>query len=181
MNRLLAVVGLPGSGKSLACQYFQQHGFELIYFGAIVVDKLREENLKINEKNEKEARERLRKEGGMAVFAKLNLDKINSALQKKDVVIDGLYSWEEYVLLKENFSNLEVVCIYAPPTLRYKRLESRPTRPLNFEEARSRDYSQIENLHQAGPIAMADFTICNLSTPENLTKQLEGVLKNGKN
>jgi len=36
----------------------------------------------------------------MAAYAILNLPAIDSALKKSNVVIDGLYSWEEYVTLK---------------------------------------------------------------------------------
>jgi len=181
MNRLLAVVGLPGSGKSLVCKFFQQKGWEIVYFGAVVVEQLKRDGKAVDETNEKQLREKLRQDGGMAVFAKLNLPKIRATLEKTDVIIDGLYSWEEYLVLRKEFAQLKVIAVYAPPTLRYQRLAVRPIRPLTEDEARSRDYAQIENLHQAGPIAIADFIICNLSTPENLTKQLEGVLKNGKN
>jgi len=34
----------------------------------------------------------------MAAYAKLNLPRIDETLQKSNVVLDGLYSWEEYVL-----------------------------------------------------------------------------------
>jgi dephospho-CoA kinase len=40
-----------------------------------------------------------------------------------NVVIDGLYSWAEYKILKEKFNNtMKVVCIHAAPDIRYKRL-----------------------------------------------------------
>ena len=48
---------------------------------------------------------------------------------------------------------------------------------MNREDAISRDYSQIENLHQAGPIARADFTILNEGTKEDLYKQIDEIIK----
>ncbi len=161
MNRLIAVVGLPGSGKSEVVAEFVASGFVKIYFGGLTLEKLNEAKLEVNEGNERMIREKLRADHGMAVFAKLNIPKIKSSLSSNNIVIDGLYSWEEYLVLREKFPNLEVVAVYAPPQMRYARLAARPIRPLSEEECRSRDHTQIENLHQAGPIAIAQHTIVN--------------------
>ena len=42
----------------------------------------------------------LRKELGMAAYAILNRPRIDTALEKSNVVADGLYSWEEYLDFK---------------------------------------------------------------------------------
>ena len=77
------------------------------------------------------------------------------------VVLDGLYSWEEYVYLKTKFPQIQLLCIFAPPSLRYARLAVRTTRPLSKDVAQSRDVAEIEHLNKGGPIALADFTIMN--------------------
>lgn len=173
MNRLLALVGLPGAGKSVVTEKLTEAGYKKVYFGGITMEKLKESGLEVNEKNEKMMREKLRKDYGMAAYATLNIPNIKNALKSSPVVIDGLYSWEEYLVLKKEFPTLEVVAVYSPPKLRYLRLSTRQVRPLTQEQAMSRDYSQIENLHQAGPIAMADFTIDNSTDLENLLKQVK--------
>jgi dephospho-CoA kinase len=43
---------------------------------------------------------------------------------------------------------------------------------LTYEEARGRDYAEIENIEKGGPIAMADFTVVNDSDLQNLYSQL---------
>ena len=52
MNKIIAIVGMCGSGKSIANEFFVKKGFKSIYFGGVTIDKLKEENLEINEKNE---------------------------------------------------------------------------------------------------------------------------------
>ncbi|QQG49997.1 MAG: AAA family ATPase [Candidatus Berkelbacteria bacterium] len=173
MPRLVALVGMPGSGKSVATAIFVSNGFQKIYFGDLTFEKLQEEGLEVNEKNERLMRERLRAEHGMSAYAKLSIPKIERLLKKGDVVIESMYSWEEYLVLKEKFPYLEVMAIYSPPQLRAKRLAVRPHRPLSESEVRSRDHSQIEKLQQAGPIAMADVTVVNTGSEEELKKEVE--------
>lgn len=176
MARLVALVGLPGAGKSVVTDVFVSDGFHKIYFGALTLDKLHEEGLEVNEKNERMMREKLRADHGMAAYATLNIPKIENLLRQGDVVVDGLYSWEEYLVLKEKFPFLEVLAIYAPPKDRYTRLAKRPERPLTNEEAKARDYSEIEKLHKAGPIAMADHTVVNTGSEEELKNAAKKII-----
>jgi dephospho-CoA kinase len=101
------------------------------------------------------------------------------------VVIDGLYSWEEYVFLSEYYGkDFCVVAVGASPGTRYARLTGRRDRRLTAEEAASRDKAEIENSNKGGPIAMADFTIINESPVEDLRKEVKmivSILRNEKN
>ena len=56
-------------------------------------------------------------------------------------------------------------------------MKNRPFRPLSPDDLLKRDYSQIENLHQAGPIARADWTIVNEGSKEELYTEIDRVLK----
>jgi len=177
MNKLIAFVGMPGSGKTEATTYLQEKGFVRIRFGDIVEDEVKKRNLQVNEKNERMIREELREKYGMEAMAKLNIPKIENALKKKNVVIDGLYSWEEYLLLKRRFPEMIIIAVYSSPKTRYKRLGSRPIRPLKVDECITRDYSQLEDLHTGGPIAMADYTIINEGTLAELKRNVDKILK----
>jgi len=107
----------------------------------------------------------------------LNLSRIDSALTHSDVVIDGLYSWEEYIFLKDYYGeDLYVVAVWASPTTRYARLTTRLNRRLTLEEAASRDRTEIENTNKGGPIAIADFTIINESSLENLKREAKRII-----
>lgn len=175
--KVVAVVGMAGSGKTEVTGIFEQSGFTRIRFGDITDEEVRKQGLTLNEENERCVREGLRQKYGMNVYAILNLSRIDMALTQSNVVIDGLYSWEEYTFLKNHFNeDLCVVAVWASPNLRYARLSGRFDRALSVEEATSRDRTELENLNKGGPIAMADFTVTNESSLEDLKKQVGGIV-----
>jgi dephospho-CoA kinase len=175
--KVLAIVGLTGSGKSEVAKIFAEKGFFKIRFGDVTDEELRKRGLERNETNERYIRELLRKEYGMAAYAKLNLARIDSARKQSNVVIDGLYSWEEYTSLKSHYGeDFFLVAVWAAPKTRYQRLMKRPERPLTSEEAASRDVAEIENLDKSKPIVMADFLIVNESTLKTLHKEIERIV-----
>lgn len=171
-----------GSGKSEVADQFVRAGYVYIRFGQITLDEIKKRGLEIKEENEKMIREEFRKKYGMAAFAILNIPKIEEAIVKSNVIVDGLYSWSEYKVLKEKYGDsLVVVAVYAPPKLRYARLEARRDqykedpkmkyRSFSREDAKARDYAEIENIEKAGPIVMADYTIVNEGTVEELKQK----------
>lgn len=173
-KRIIAVVGMCGSGKSEAVKYFTENGFKKVYFGDVVITELKSRGLEISEKNERTVREELRAEYGMGVMAIKSIGKINEFFKSGNVVIESMYSWEEFKIIKDAFGdNFKVLAIYTTKGLRYERLGRREFRPLTNEEAMSRDISEIENLDKGGPIAYADYTLINDSTLEELNKKLE--------
>ena len=175
--KVVSIVGMTGSGKSEVAKVFERNGFKKIRFGDITDEEIRKRGLELNEESERYVRQQLRKEHGMAAYAELNLPRIDALLKSSDVVLDGLYSWEEYMLLKSRYGdNFHVVAVWASPKLRYDRLAERPTRPLAVEEAASRDIAEVENTNKGGPIAMADFTIINQSSLEDLERETKRVI-----
>lgn len=175
--RVVCVVGMAGSGKSEVARVFESSGFARVRFGDVTDEEVRRRGLKLDENNERFVREQLRREHGMSVYAKLSLPRIDALLQSGDVVVDGLYSWEEYTLLKNHYGDRSaVVAVWASPAMRHQRLVGRPVRPLTLEEAVSRDIAEIEQINKGGPIAMADFTIINDSSLETLQQRTRDVI-----
>ena len=176
--KIVAIVGMAGSGKSEVAREFEKRGYTRIRFGDITDELVKQQGLDLNETNERAAREQLRLEHGMAAYAKLNVPKIDLALKKSSIVIDGLYSWEEYILLKEHYGDsLNIIAVWSPPKVRYERLGHRKIRPLTPEEARARDWSEIANINKGGPIAMAEYTLTNDSTFDNLISQTNNLFE----
>ncbi len=172
--KVVSIVGMAGSGKSEVARVFEQSGFARIRFGDITDQQVNQRGLELNEENERYIRELLRKEQGMAAYARLNLPRIESASKQSDVVIDGLYSWEEYTFLKDYYGeDFYIVAVWASPATRYARLTGRSNRPLTYEEAAIRDRAEIENINKGGPIAMADFTILNEASLADLRQAAE--------
>ena len=174
----LALVGMPGAGKTICAEHLTRRGFFSLRFGAVVVDEVQRRGLDVNPASERIVREELRASHGMAAMAAISLPKLKTALADgRNIIIDGLYSFSEYRLLdRELGAPLLLVAVAAPRHLRYERLARRPIRPLSAEEARERDILEIEHLEKGGPIAIADFTLLNDKTSEDLLRQLDNLL-----
>ena len=175
--KVVSIVGMAGAGKSEVARVFQENGFTTVRFGDITDEEVKKRGLELNEENEHYIRKLLRDEHGMEAYAKLNLPRIESALKNSDVVIDGLYSWEEYIFLKDYCGDgFYLVAVWASPRTRHERLVTRSSRRLTLEEAASRDRSEIEKSNKGGPIAMADFTILNESSLADMKKEVERII-----
>jgi dephospho-CoA kinase len=88
-------------------------------------------------------------------------------------------------VLKEKYrDSMTVVAVYAPPEIRYERLGNRAVendekqrfRSFSRKEAKARDFAEIENLEKGGPIAMADLTIINTGTIEDLKQKVRDII-----
>lgn len=185
--KIVAITGLPGAGKSTVADFFVAKGYQYIRFGQIVLDIVKERGLEPNEKNESKVRVEVRKKHGMAAMAILNLAKIKKLLRKGNVLVDGLYSFEEYEVLKKEFGKkVTVLAVFAPPSIRYKRISSRViskddndlrNRPFTVKEAMARDIHELQKTNKGPTIAMADYTILNNKDKKFLLDQLEDLVK----
>ncbi len=175
--KVVSIVGMSGSGKSEVARIFKDKGFATVRFGDVTDEELKKQGLELTEENERPIREAFRKRHGMAAYAILNLPRIDAALKNSHVVVDGLYSWEEYTYLETHYGDdFKVVAVWASPKTRYARLGKRKVRPLTAKESASRDHAEIRNLNKGGPIAMADFTVINESSLTDLKKEVEGII-----
>ena len=177
--KLIAVVGMSGTGKSVVTDYLEKLGFTKIYFGGVTYKLMEEQGIERDEegKVEKEFREKLRAEHGPECYAKFLEDDIREALKTSDVVLDGLYSWYEYKYLIERFKDLKLVCVVTDKKLRYDRVAIRPERPFDKDAIIYRDLSEIENLYKGGPIAYSDYFILNNGTEEDVKLRIDEILK----
>lgn len=177
MGKIIAIVGMCGSGKSIASGYLEEIGYKKVYFGGVTMEKLKEEGLEVTPDNEKMMREKLRSDLGMGAYAIVLLPKIKELAKENNVVLDGLYSWDELKILQNEFDMI-TIAIVADKKLRYQRLSERIERPFNREDAIKRDISEIENIAKAGPIAYADYYIFNNGTINEFHERLEEILEN---
>lgn len=177
--KIIAFVGLAGSGKTTAAEYLTKKGYPKVYFGGVVLDAMKAAGIEDTPENEIKFRDKLRKEDdGNLILNKISSqihDLINAGQHR--IVADGLYSWTEYKSLVHEFAGeLNVVAIVAQKRLRHRRLMNRPVRPLSQFEADQRDWDEIENLEKGGPIAIADHYIINDGDIEKLHRDIDAML-----
>ena len=178
--KIIALVGLAGSGKSTATNYIKQKGYPSVYFGGVVMKALKDENLEITPANEKMMRTKLRENFGKDIIVNKIIEQIQNLIKsgQKRIIADGLYTWTEYKILKKHFpTELKVIALVPPKNLRHKRISSRPERSMTLVEINDRDFNEIEVLEKGGPIAIADYFIVNKNSNLRTRLKIDKILK----
>jgi dephospho-CoA kinase len=177
--KIIVFVGMTGSGKSTAVTYFTEKGTPKVYLGGFAYDIMAQRGIEKGEENEKKFRVAIREEQGEDIYAKMAIDQIHHLADagQHRVVLDGIYSWNEYKALKHEFpGEMTTVAIVAPKHLRYRWLERRnDDRPQSFEVSAERDYNEVETLNKGGPIAVADYFVSNDGSTEHFYQQLRAI------
>ncbi|HEY5695751.1 MAG TPA: AAA family ATPase, partial [Candidatus Saccharimonadales bacterium] len=178
--KIIAFVGLAGSGKSSAVDYLTEKGYPKVYFGGVVLDEVKRRGLELTQENEQPIREELRAKEGKDFVVRRIIKQIHELIEagQHHIVADGLYTWTEYKALKHEFpGELTVVAIVAPRHLRQHRMANRPVRPLTPAQLDERDWAEIENIEKGGPIAIADHFIMNNKDLDYLHEQVDDALQ----
>ena len=174
--KIIALVGLPGSGKSSAVEYLTEKGFPKIYFGGVIYKAMDEAGIEKTWDNQQQFREEIRRREGKDFVIKRVIKNIHDLINagQNKIVLDGLYTWSEYKFLKHEFpGQVVVIAIVTPKYLRYQRMAKRIERPMQPHEVDQRDWSEIENLEKGGPIAIADYFIINDGSLEQLHQKID--------
>jgi len=180
--KIVAIVGMSGSGKSVAVDYLTEKGVPKVYFGGMIYKEMEKRGIERTPdgESEKKFREMIRETEGKDWVVKQVIDEVHNLADagQKRIVLDGVYSWTEMKALKHEFPGaMTFVAIVVPKRLRYKRVALRPDRPFNEEEIKERDRSEIENLEKGGPIAAADYYVLNDGTVDDMKKKLAEILE----
>lgn len=182
--KIIAFVGLTGSGKSTAVDYLTEKGYPKVYFGGIFYDAMREAGLTPGDwAVENPFRKEIREKEGEDFIAIRAVKQIRSliAAGQHRIVADGIYSWTEYKIMKHEFpGELTVVAVVSPKHLRQRRLANRPERPLTAVEVDQRDWAEIENIQKGGPIAIADYYILNSGDIDHFHQQIDTELEHAE-
>ncbi len=177
--KIVAFVGLAGSGKSSAVDYLTEKGYPKIYFGGILYKAMEEAGIEITWESQQTFREEIREREGKDFIVKRAIKEARGLIDagQKRIILDGLYTWSEYKILKHEFpGEITVIAIVTPKHLRKQRMANRPERPMTSEEVDQRDWSEIENIEKGGPIAIADHFIHNEGSLEKLHAEIDKVL-----
>ena len=180
--KILAIVGMSGSGKSVAVDYLTDKGYPKVYFGGMIYKEMEKRGIPRTEdgESEKKFREQIREQEGKDWVVNQVIAEVKDLISagQKRIILDGVYSWTEYCALKHAFpTNLTFLAIVVDKQLRYDRVAKRPGRAFDGTAIRERDRSEIENLEKGGPIAAADYYILNNGSIEQAQHDIDKVLK----
>jgi dephospho-CoA kinase len=182
--KILAVVGMSGSGKSTAIECLTDKGVPKVYFGGVIYKAMAEAGVERTEDGESEKifRQEIREREGTDFVVKRVIEEVKGLIGagQKRIVLDGLYTWTEYKILKREFpdeKNFLVVAVVVSKDLRHKRVGERAERAFDARAISERDWSEIENLETGGPIANADYYLDNSGSISELHEGVRGLLE----
>ena len=180
--KIIAIVGMSGSGKSVVADYLINKGYPKVHFGAMIYKEMEKRGIIRTEdgESEKKFREEIREKEGKDWVVKQAIAEAKDliAAGQKRIILDGVYTWTEYKILKKEFKDsLTFIAVVVDKKLRYDRVSKRPDRAFDGAAIRERDRSEIENLEKGGPIVAADYYILNNGTIPDCEARLDEILK----
>ena len=177
-KKIIAIIGLPGVGKTDANDFFKKQGLPSISFGKAINEYIDDNHLPHVEKTHKKVRLELRQKYGMPALAIMNEGKIKEMLKDNmTIVIVGMRSWQEYLYLRKAFPKIKIYlfAIYADKHLRWARSIKRSHRNKLYGE--ERDLDELIGINMAPTIAYADFLVKNNFSIEDFHDKLEEVYR----
>ncbi len=135
--KLIAFIGMPGSGKSEASDVARRLKIPVVNMGDVVRKEAARRGLSPTDENIGGTGTALRRDEDMNAIAKRCVPEIRQ-LDRDLVVIDGTRNIEEVNYFKKQFgSDFKLIAIHAPFDVRFERMKKR---------ARSDDMTAIEEL-----------------------------------
>ncbi len=177
-DTILAIVGLPGAGKTEAAEYLKTMDIPLVSFSDIVNKKIDKMNLPHTLEVHHNVRQELRAEYGFEAMAVLSKKKIEMGLKKnRMLIIEGMRSWEEYEYTKKTFpkARIFIIAIHADKYKRYERISARASR--SNLRGEMRDIDELISTHMGPTIAFADFVVKNNFSKEEFYNKLDEVYR----
>jgi len=178
--KVIATAGMPGSGKGEALKYFKEKDISAIVMREVVQKEMEKKGIEVNNKNLREYATELRKKNGMDIVARMCLPLIKELAKKHEtILIDGIRSFEEVKIFKKELTkDFVLIAIFASPKTRFERLKNRGE---NWDMKTWEEFEWRDNVELSwglrNSIALADFTIDNSGSLEDLNKRLDKILK----
>ena len=177
MKKIIALVGMPLSGKTLAVNVAKSMGIPVVAMGDVVREEVKLRGLEETPENVGEVSVGLREEEGPQAVANRALTKIDKQ-ESRVVLVEGIRSLEEIELFKKHYPDFTLIAIHSSPKTRFKRLyeRERPDDAKNIKTFQERDAREL-SYGIGSAIALADYLIVNEGYEEELIKNMRAVLE----
>jgi len=177
---IIGLTGTMGSGKGEIANYLIKKGFEYYCFSDILKEEAEKRNIKPTRKNLQKLGNDIKKDkANRGILAKRILERIKT----DNVVLDGIRNVDEVRELRKA-KEFFLVGVNAEQKLRFIRLKKRARAgdPTDFNDFKKLDDKENKGITKGQEInkclKMADFTLLNNGSLEELKEETERILKN---
>lgn len=181
-RRLILVVGMPGSGKTLVTRIAEKLNIKTYVMGDIVREEATRRGLPHTPENLNRIASELRQLYGKDVIARRVLERLIRD-DPRVALIDGVRSLVEVKVFME-VGEVIIIAVHASPRTRFERIRrrQRPGDPSTWEEFVARDLTELD-FGVGAVIALADYMLVNegdVSEFQEKAQKLLGALARGE-
>lgn len=172
---IIGLMGQIGAGKGEVSIILEKNGFEVVVFGDVVREEVISEGLEPNRENTDKI-SKLRTGDNPNYWRERVYEKIKN-LEK--AVVDGIRYPEDAEFFKEKLGDKFILLFVTAPTeTRFMRLNKRNRvgDPQTIEHFKSQEEKQEELFNVSKTLGMADLTIDNIGTKEELEAKVNEFL-----
>ncbi|PIN80258.1 hypothetical protein COV11_04385 [Candidatus Woesearchaeota archaeon CG10_big_fil_rev_8_21_14_0_10_30_7] len=179
---LIGLTSFNGGGKDVISEYLKKNkGFASISLSDMLREECKKRGLALTRDNLIDMGNELRDKHGLGVLGKLALEKVKLG---DNIVITSFRHPNEVFELKKH-SEFVLVKVLADQKIRFERIKARNREedPKTFEEFQKLDLKEVntsdphkQKIDQC--VALADFSIINEGSFEDLHEKIEELLKN---
>lgn len=176
MNKIVAIAGMPGAGKSMASNVACEMGYHMYSMGDVVRGEAKRLGLEATPANLGMIALELRQKNGPSVIARM----LAESLMKDDsdtVVVEGVRSMDEVREFQRHFK-VSIIAVICSQQIRYQRLNARGRSddPKDIVEFNERDEREIR-LGISQVINSADRHVSNEADEKTFRRRIRRVLK----
>jgi dephospho-CoA kinase len=174
---VIALAGMPGSGKSLVVDTAIESGYCVVLMGDVIREEAKKRGVEPDAKNIGNIMLELRQIEGKAVIARRCIPKI-AGMAKQKIIVDGIRSLDEIDEFKKCFSRLVLMAIHASPETRFTRLfhRRRSDDAADWEVFHARDMREL-SVGLGAAIAMAEHVVVNEESMEVVKRRIRETLE----
>ncbi len=143
--KLLAIIGMPASGKGEAIGFFRENGFHVFSLGDGVREEASSRGMEPNARNLAHLANHLREKFGQGVWAERTAKKIEKS-NYENIILDGVRGPMELSTIENRISQkASIIAIHASESTRHLRImkRSRSDDTNNPEEIKARDDREL--------------------------------------